>query len=62
MGKTRRILKGILADPSLKRELMIRLIIATQAREGIETTWEQAERAHDAAVNQLQGGVVDDYA
>jgi hypothetical protein len=40
-------IKEILSDPGLRRELFIRLIIATQAREGIETTWEQAERAYE---------------
>ena len=39
--------KTILADPSQRRELMVRCIIATQAREGIVTTQEQAEAAYD---------------
>ena len=39
--------KSILADPVLRRELSIRTIIATQAREGIETTWDQAAAAYD---------------
>ena len=38
--------RAILADPDLRRELMVRTIQATQAREGIETTTEQAERAY----------------
>ena len=38
--------KAILADPDLRRKLMVRTIQATQAREGIETTTEQAERAY----------------
>ena len=38
--------KAILADPDLRRKLMVRTIQATQAREGIETTEEQAERAY----------------
>ncbi len=37
---------AILADPDLRRKLMVRTIQATQAREGIETTEEQAERAY----------------
>jgi hypothetical protein len=37
----------ILADPELRKEMMIRVVIATQAREGIETTWEQAEAAYE---------------
>lgn len=40
-------LKAILANPRLRRELMVFSIIATQAREGIDTTVEQAERAYD---------------
>lgn len=39
--------KRILRTPILKRELMMRTIIATQAREGIVTTREQAARAYD---------------
>ena len=38
--------KAILADPDLRRKLMVRTIQATQAREGIETTTQQAERAY----------------
>ena len=37
----------LLADPVARKELMIRVIIATQAREGIETTREQAEAAYE---------------
>jgi hypothetical protein len=45
---TRRVdIKAILADPALRRELMVRTIIAIQAREGIITTREQAEAAYD---------------
>ena len=40
-------LRAILADLEKRRELMVGVIIATQAREGIETTLEQAERAYD---------------
>lgn len=39
-------IKKILKDPDLKRELMVRVIIATQAREGIVTTYEQANTAY----------------
>ncbi|MGO9118777.1 MAG: hypothetical protein ACLQPD_14360 [Desulfomonilaceae bacterium] len=39
-------IKGILADPDLRRKLMVPTIQATQAREGIETTEEQARRAY----------------
>ena len=44
-------IKAILTDPAQRRELMIRNIITIQAREGIETTREQAE----AAYNTIQG-------
>lgn len=40
-------LKAILANPKLRRELMVSTIISTQAREGIVTTREQAEAAYD---------------
>jgi len=39
-------IKEILADSVKWRELMVRCIISTQAREGIETTREQAEAAY----------------
>lgn len=38
---------GILADHTARRDLMVSVIIATQAREGVVTTREQAERAYD---------------
>jgi hypothetical protein len=44
----RRVLRAILANPALRRKLMVACIIATQAREGITTTEEQAEAAYDA--------------
>jgi hypothetical protein len=40
-------IRKILSDPSQRRELIVRVIIATQAREGIDTTREQAERAYE---------------
>lgn len=40
-------IQRILHTPHLKRELLVRVLIATQAREGIITTQEQAERAYD---------------
>lgn len=39
-------LKAILADENLRRELMVPTIQAIQAREGIDTSREQAERAY----------------
>lgn len=45
--KRRRVdIRGILANPDLRRELMVPTLQATQAREGIETSREQAERAY----------------
>ena len=47
MARGKRVnVKTVLADPDLRRELMVDTIRATQAREGIETTEEQAERAY----------------
>lgn len=37
----------LLADPVARKELMVRVIIATQAREGIKTTRAQAEAAYE---------------
>jgi hypothetical protein len=38
--------KSILSDPDLRRKLMVSTIQATQAREGIETTVEEASKAY----------------
>ena len=46
MASKRVNVKSILADPDLRRKLMVSTIQATQAREGIETTPEQADRAY----------------
>jgi len=40
-------IKAILSDPVLRRRLLIPTIIATQAREGITTTYDQAAAAYD---------------
>lgn len=37
----------LLDDPEKRKEMMIRVIMATQAREGVETTREQAEAAYE---------------
>jgi hypothetical protein len=48
MSRRRRIpMRELLAEPEQRRDLMVETLIATQAREGIETTREQAERAYD---------------
>lgn len=46
MNRRRVDLKAILADEDLRRDLMVSTIQATQAREGIETSEEQADRAY----------------
>lgn len=43
----RRDVRSILLDPEKSRELAITTAIAAQAREGIETTREEMERAYD---------------
>ena len=48
-------IKDILGDPEERKELMIRTIIATQAREGIDVTREQAEEAYEK-VQEVIGG------
>ena len=54
MEKNKRVyLKKILADPDLRRKLMVSTIQATQAREGIETSAEQAARAYDIVTEGL---------
>ncbi len=40
-------IKKILKDPLMRRKLFVRVIIATQAREGVITTEQQAEAAYD---------------
>ena len=57
INKPRRVnIRDILDDPNERRELMITTIIATQAREGIETTREEAGRAYDKIVAELRRG------
>jgi hypothetical protein len=40
-------IRAILRNPAQRRELMIRCIIATQAREDVQTTYKQAAVAYD---------------
>ncbi len=40
-------IRAILTNPAERRRMMIGVIQATQAREGIETTLEQATAAYD---------------
>lgn len=53
---TRVNIKAILADPIKRRELCVTTIIATQAREGITTTREQAEHAYDTVQEEKRRG------
>ena len=47
-GSVKRVdIRAIMANPVLRKRLMVTTIIAIQAREGIETTYEQAEAAYD---------------
>jgi hypothetical protein len=45
-------IKAILLDPVQRRVLLVRCIIATQAREGVVTTLEQAENAYDKVLRE----------
>jgi hypothetical protein len=49
-------IQKILKDPVLRRKLMIPTIIATQAREGITTTYEQAAAAYDKVQKEREDG------
>ena len=44
---TRVNVREILANPTKRRDLFVACLMAIQAREGIETTREQAEAAYD---------------
>lgn len=59
MAERRRVnVRAILADKNLRRALMVPTIQATQAREGIETTREQAERAYYVVTEADRGAFV----
>lgn len=67
--KSRRVdIKAILANPITKRNMMINLIVAAAAMEGIDTTPEQATQAYDKiqeekrhrVVNGIEGIETDD--
>ena len=45
-------IQEIIGNPVLRRKLMVDSIIATQAREGITTTREQAEAAYDKVLQE----------
>lgn len=45
-------MKKILADPKMRRELIIQGTIATQAREGIIVTREEAEASYDEVMKE----------
>lgn len=48
-------LQAILRDPVQRRDLLVRCLIAIQAREGIMTTRAQAEQAYDAVRAEPKG-------
>jgi hypothetical protein len=48
----------ILDDPKQRKELMVRCLIATQSREGIEVSWEQAEEAYERIQQELRSRAV----
>ncbi len=53
---TRRVnIHRILASPRLREKLFVAVIIATQAREGITTTEEQAQRAYRKVSTESKG-------
>jgi len=62
MASRRFDIKAILGDPAQRRELSVKTIIATQAREGIETTREQAEAAYDKVRQEVDEQLVSHYA
>ena len=47
---TRVPIKEIMKDPVKRKKIMIRTIIAIQAREGITTSYEQAEAAYNKSL------------
>ena len=52
---TRRVnIKAILVDKDLRRKIMIPAIMAIQKREGINISYEQAERAYDKVQIELR--------
>lgn len=60
MTENKRVsLRKILADPDLRRRLMVTTIQATQAREGIVTTEEQAQRAYYVVTEQENAAFFD---
>jgi hypothetical protein len=52
--RRRVLMKDLLADPEQRRDLMVETLIATQAREGIETSREEAEQAYDRVQEELR--------
>ena len=52
MSRPRVNILAILRDPEKRRWMMARVIVATQAREGIETTLDQALEAYDKVLEE----------
>ena len=59
MTERRVDIKAVLEDPEQRRELMIRTIVATQAREGIAVTYKQAEEAYEKIQRELREKVLE---
>ena len=53
-SRSKSLLRSILADPVLREELFVGVIIATQARESVVTTREQATRAYRKVQKELR--------
>lgn len=47
MSKKRINIKEILADPELRKKMLVNALIATQAREGRDLTYEEAEDVYE---------------
>ena len=47
----RKDIQGILNQPDLRRGMMVSALQAIQAREGVDTSREQAEQAYDAVTS-----------
>lgn len=55
MSPRRVDIKAILSDPVKRKRLMIQVLIATQAREGRDLTWAEAETAYDRVRAEILG-------
>jgi hypothetical protein len=57
MKRTGRIdTQSLFDDPGQSRELMIRMLIAAQGRDGVRITWDEAAAAYDRLQDELRAG------